>query len=104
MLDLQILENTPMRLVMELSGDLNSMTANELIQHMDKFEEELDRPIHLKLDKLEYISSTGLRCFLLIKKAAESRGQKVYIQGMTKNVASILHLSGLNKMFDIVEG
>ena len=47
-----------------------------------------------------YISSTGLRVLLYSKKVAASRGQKVYLVGISDEVKDIMDVTGFDSFFD----
>lgn len=48
-----------------------------------------------------YVSSTGLRVLLYSKKVAASKGQKVYLVGVTKEVQDVMDVTGFSSFFDI---
>ena len=102
MFEYGILENTPQLLAIEMKGELNTVEANKMLQMVDTYKHMLNKPILIDLTQLDYISSTGLRWFLIIKKEADAKGQKVTIKGMNKNVASIFKMTGFDKMFEII--
>lgn len=101
MFEFGILENTPELLAIEMKGELNTIEANKMLQLVDTYKHMLNKPILIDLTHLDYISSTGLRWFLIIKKEAAANGQTVTIKGMNKNVASIFKMTGFDKMFDL---
>lgn len=101
MFEFGILENTPELLSIEMKGELNTIEANKMLQLVDTYKHMLNKPILIDLTHLDYISSTGLRWFLIIKKEADANGQTVTIKGMNKNVASIFKMTGFDKMFEI---
>ncbi|MGN1218279.1 MAG: STAS domain-containing protein [Prevotella sp.] len=102
MFEYGILENTPELLAIEMKGELNTVEANKLQQDVETFKQMLNKPILIDLTHLNYISSTGLRWFLIVKKEADANGQKVTIKGMNKNVASVFQMTGFDKMFDLI--
>lgn len=48
-----------------------------------------------------YISSTGLRVLLYSKKVAASKGQKLYLVGVSDEVKDVMDVTGFNTFFDI---
>ena len=101
MFEYRLLENTPHLLAIEMKGELNAVEAQKLLQMVDTYKHMLNKPILIDLTQLDYISSTGLREFLVIKKEADANGQTVTIKGMNKNVTNIFKLTGFDKMFKI---
>jgi len=59
------------------------------------------RGVVLDLSGLEYVSSAGLRCFVLAAKQAKAQGGRVVIAGMQPVVAEIFQISRFNLVFDI---
>ncbi|MGM9778699.1 MAG: STAS domain-containing protein [Prevotella sp.] len=102
MFKFRIIENTPELLAIEMNGELNTMAANELHQQVDIYRHVLNKHVLIDVTNLNYISSTGLREFLLIKKGSAANGQTVTIKGMNKTVASIFKMTGFDKMFEIL--
>ena len=59
------------------------------------------RGVVLDLSRLEYVSSAGLRCFVLAAKQAKAQGGRVVITAMQPVVAEIFQISRFNLVFDI---
>ena len=59
------------------------------------------RGVVLDLSHLEYVSSAGLRCFVLAAKQAKAQGGRVVITAMQPVVAEIFQISRFNLVFDI---
>ena len=59
------------------------------------------RGVVLDLSHLEYVSSAGLRCFVIAAKQAKAQGGRVVIAAMQPVVAEIFQISRFNLVFDI---
>jgi len=59
------------------------------------------RGVVLDLSRLEYVSSAGLRCFVLAAKQAKAQGGRVVIAAMQPVVSEIFQISRFNLVFDI---
>ena len=57
--------------------------------------------IVLDLSGLEYVSSAGLRCFMLAAREAGTRGGKVLLAALRPVVAEIFQISRFNMLFEI---
>ena len=55
----------------------------------------------LDLSALEYVSSAGLRCFMLAAKDAQAHGGRVLLAALQPVVAEIFKISRFNLLFDI---
>jgi len=54
----------------------------------------------LDMTACKYISSSGLRVLLYTKKVAASKGQKLYLKGVSDEVKDIMDVTGFNNFFD----
>ena len=59
------------------------------------------RGIVLDLSQLEYVSSAGLRCFMLAAREARDHGGKVLLAALRPVVAEIFQISRFNMLFEI---
>lgn len=51
---------------------------------------------------LEYISSSGLRMFLMLQKNISGKGGKLLIQGLRPEIKEIFDLTGFTNIFTII--
>jgi anti-sigma B factor antagonist len=56
------------------------------------------------MGKVEYISSGGLRSFLLALKEMKKREGRMALCGLSPSVSKVFKLSGFNTIFDIIPG
>ena len=83
-----------------LSGELNTLTAPELSDLLDK---ELPGVTELEMDfaSCDYVSSAGIRVLLAtFKKLKASKGHMHLIHG-GENFTEVLENTGLDAVFDI---
>ena len=60
-----------------------------------------DKEITLDCTKLDYISSSGLRLFLSLRKEAASKGGKVIIMNINDEIKKVFMMTGFYNLFDI---
>ena len=58
-----------------------------------------DKHIILDCEKLEFISSSGLRLFLSLCKATISKGGDVTITGVTPEIKQVFTITGFYSLF-----
>ena len=63
--------------------------------------ENADKTIILDCTNLEYISSSGLRLFLSIRKEAGAKGGKVIIENINEEIRKVFMMTGFFNLFDI---
>ena len=63
--------------------------------------EEAGNTIILDCKEMNYISSSGLRVFLTLRKAAAMKGGKVIIRNINDNIRNVFMMTGFLNLFDI---
>ena len=58
-------------------------------------------PLVLDCSELTYISSSGLRIFLSIRKAAATAGGNVIIEGLSSEIRQVFMMTGFLQLFEI---
>lgn len=94
--------NSPEILAMEMNGELNTVAAQDLQEEIESLQKDMVKPILIDVTRLNYISSTGLRIFMIIKKTANANGQTVTLKGLNDIVEKVFKMTGFDKMFEIV--
>lgn len=87
--------------VVRLEGRLDTPTAQEVNQRLLPVQEDASGTIILDCEELTYISSSGLRVFLTLRKAAAMKGGKVIIRSINDNIRNVFMMTGFLNLFDI---
>lgn len=82
-------------------GRLDTVAVGQLTNDIKPLIEHADQPIVLDLAGLEYIASSGLRVFLLLRKESAAKGGKITIRNVTGNVEKIFKMVGFYSLFEI---
>ena len=100
-----------MRINQRRYGDTLVVSPSGRLDHesCDAFQAHLEPlvgtgPVVLDLSALEYVSSAGLRCFMLAGKRAGAQGGKILIAAMRPLVAEIFQISRFSMLFEIHSG
>src|SRR5574344_3072009 len=96
-----VTQNSPEILAMEMNGELNTVAAQDLQEEIESLQKDMVKPILSDVTRLNYISSTGLRIFMIIKKTANANGQTVTLKGLNDIVEKVFKMTGFDKMFEI---
>lgn len=83
-------------------GRLDTPSAIKAQQDMVPLMENADKKITLDCSKLEYISSSGLRLFLALRKETAAKGGKVAIRNINDEIRKVFMMTGFFNLFDIV--
>ena len=84
-----------------LVGRLDTPAAAEVTQEIQPLLDHASETIVLDCSELTYISSSGLRQLLVIRKEAGRLGGSIRSTGMKEDILEIFKLSGLDTMFGI---
>jgi anti-sigma B factor antagonist len=87
--------------VLSVNGRIDTSTAPELEQAINKEIEHGNRKILLGFSGVSYISSGGLRVLLATAKKLKNPGDKFGICSLSPEVLKILKLAGFTSIFSI---
>lgn len=87
-------------LTVALDGRLDTLTSPELEEQLEEALDGVEKLV-FELDKLTYISSSGLRVFLGAFKAMEEQGGEMLLRNLTDNVKEVFEITGFADAFGI---
>ena len=88
-------------ITVRFSGRLDTPGAQEINPQMNALAEEASKTIILDCTDLSYISSSGLRIFLTLRKAAADRGGKIIIRNICDDIRNVFMMTGFLNLFEI---
>lgn len=90
--------------VLHVSGRLDQDTCEafrtDLSRHVEASARE-GGAIVLDLADLEYVSSAGLRCFMLASRQAKAQSGRIYVAALQPMVSEIFEISHFNLVFRV---
>ena len=87
-------------LIIALEGRLDTVTSQELGEAVPQ-SERANLDILLDFEKLEYISSAGLRLLIVFKKDAQATNNKLTIKNCNAVIKEIFSVTGFDKILKI---
>jgi anti-anti-sigma factor len=90
-------------LVVDMAGRLESRTAGQASTELNKIAQGSDRKVLLNVDRLEYVSSAGLRAILVAAKLLQVNGGSVLICGANATVKRVMEVSGFNSLLHLYD-
>jgi len=84
-----------------LKGRLDTLAAQEVAGQMEGLAEAASGTIILDCTEMSYISSSGLRLFLMLRKAVAEKGGKVIVRGISNDIRSVFMMTGFLNLFEI---
>jgi len=89
------------QLIARFSGRLDTPAAVQTAEDVKPLLEAADREIILDCTELEYISSSGLRIFLSIRKEAAAHGSRVIVRNINDDIRQVFMMTGFVSLFTI---
>ncbi len=82
-----------------LSGRLDTAASTQFATDMQPLLDNANLHIVLDCAALEFISSSGLRLFLTLRKAATAKGGDITIIGMNSDIRQVFTITGFFPLF-----
>ncbi|MBO4635472.1 MAG: STAS domain-containing protein [Bacteroidales bacterium] len=84
-----------------LDGRLDTPASQEVAPIFESLNEAADGTVVLDCEKLSYISSSGLRLFLSLRKAAINKGGNVIVRHISNDIRQVFLMTGFLNLFQI---
>ena len=88
-------------LFIDLEGRLDTVTSQQLSDLLPT-EKRRNLDIDFNFEKLEYVSSAGLRILVLFKKEAQATNNKMVIRNINDVIREIFTVTGFDKILKII--
>src|SRR3954471_23601185 len=93
--------------VVHAAGRLDQDTCEgfrvDLLKNVDQSARD-GGAIVLDLSELEYVSSAGLRCFMLASRQAKAQSGRIFVAALQPMVREIFEISHFNLVFQVFPG
>ncbi len=87
--------------VLAFEGRLDSQTSPDAQQQLNRLIEEGETKILVNLEKLDYISSAGLRVLLVVAKQLKATDGELRICSLNEVVKEVFDISGFDMILPI---
>lgn len=84
-----------------LSGRLDTPASLEVAPSFEELQANAAGTTVLDCTELSYISSSGLRLFLSLRKAAAEKGGKVIVKNISNEIRTVFMMTGFLNLFVI---
>ena len=88
--------------VVSLQGRLDTAAAVEVAPDFQALAEQAAQHIILDCAQLEYISSSGLRLFLALRKESAAKGGKLQVRSINADIRQVFMMTGFISLFEII--
>lgn len=89
--------------VLEIGGKLDTNSASELDTKIKSLVSNGERKIVADCTELKYISSSGLRVFIVAIKQLKKEGGSIVIAAMQPHIDKVFEISGFKTIFEVFE-
>ena len=87
--------------VARLIGRLDTAVSQEVAQALAPLSEVADGTIIMDCEEMSYISSSGLRIFLSVRKEAANKGGRVIVRNLPDSIRQVFMMTGFLNLFEI---
>lgn len=84
-----------------LVGRLDTPAAVEAQKDFGELIENADKKITIDCTELKYISSSGLRLFLMLRKETSAKGGHLTVINVNEDIKEIFKITGFLNLFEI---
>ena len=99
-MEVKILEQNDQKVVV-IEGRVDTVTAPDLEMKVSPIWSTPGITLVFDCEKLEYLSSSGLRIILSAHKQVTSKGGKFIMRNLTREVRSVIDLTGFSRILTI---
>lgn len=89
--------------VLKLKGRIDTVNSSVLEEQVNQLFNSDEKNIIFNCSEVDYISSSGLRVFLVAQKKAISINGKLYLCNMQPAIQEIFRISGFSNLFKIFD-
>lgn len=100
-MDIKIIEENN-HVTAVFDGRLDTVAAQQIAETIDPLLQHADQNIILDCEKMPFISSSGLRIFLKIRKEVAAKGGKMYLKNVCPDVMQVFKMTKLDDIFEIM--
>jgi len=87
--------------IVSVEGRVDTITAPDLEKQVEPIWEDNGKTIVFDCEKLESVSSSGLRVILSTHKKLTAKGGKFILRNLTSEVRSVMDLTGFSRILTI---
>ena len=87
--------------VVELDGNLDGITSPDAQNHLDALINGGANKLLVSFEKVNYVSSAGLRVLLVTAKQLRSKGGDLRLCSLNRNVQEVFDISGFSSILSL---
>ena len=95
------IEKKQNEVVASFIGRLDTPAAQEIAPKVEELKADCAGTVVLDCTQLAYISSSGLRLFLTLRKVAADKGGRIIVRSISDEIRSVFMMTGFLNLFEI---
>lgn len=88
-------------IVVTIEGRVDTVSSPELEKTIQPYLSEIGITLIFECEKLDYVSSSGLRVILTAHKQISAKGGKFILRNLIPEVRSVIDLTGFSRIINI---
>ena len=95
------IQNNAEEIIAVLKGNLDTIASEQVEPQIKELESQAEKPLVVDCTSLDYISSSGLRILLRLRKAYAAKKMDITLLNVNDNIMDVLQVTHFDKMFRI---
>lgn len=87
--------------ILKIEGRLDTLSAMDFECAIQPLLGEKKLNLHIDCSEMTYISSSGLRCFIILQKSVSANGGILVIESLSPEIKDVFGMTGFDKIFTI---
>lgn len=87
-----------------VAGELDVYTAPELLEVLQPLRQKGTHDIHLNIENVSYMDSTGLGLFVGTLKELNKHGHELFVLGANSRIERLFDITGLKELMHVNDG
>lgn len=96
------IENSGETTTVKLIGRLDTVNAGQFEKEIAPVMQSDMKDVILECSEFDYVSSSGLRQFLVMQKTAKSKSGKLRIRNMKEDIKKVFDITGFTQLFEFM--
>lgn len=91
------------QVIATFDGRLDTVAAQQISETIEPLMQNADKTLVLDCEKMPFISSSGLRIFIKIRKETVAKGGKMVLRKVNNDVMQVFKMTKLDEIFEIID-
>lgn len=91
------------QIIAAFDGRLDTVAAQKISETIEPLLQNADKTLILDCEKMPFISSSGLRIFIKIRKEVTAKGGKMYLRKVNNDVKQVFKMTKLEEIFETID-